>query len=629
MQTPGGGSSSREKPGGLRDQFSLHFTIGQSIRNSFSVWIIAGFVALATWYELRSWVPFAWFVAVGSAFTWRVHYLRPGLDLTQIRQHPFVWARRLRNSTLVCGAVVATGSLLFFPGASDYLRMYLTMIFCAWLSGSLASVGARFTLYRSYALIFIGGTLVAWLRTDSPRAVEIAMLLALFTVIAIGFGKRFAQQVDEGIEIRMQNEELIARLTDARIAAEESSAAKSRFLVVASHDLRQPLHAVTMLNGMLARAQSAERIGEITRQIDRALTTLSRLFVSVLDFSKLETGRVTPEPSWTLLSFLMDRVRHDYEAPAAGKGLRIESRAAPYAIYTDPELFERVLRNLVENAVKFTERGHICLSAEKVETGSAPALEGDAVPAGEDAAGAPADEPGLRVVIADTGPGIPGNLREEIFKEYFQAAADARSGGLGLGLAIVRRLVRLLGMRIGVRDAQPVGTRFEIFIPAKWVQDAPAGEEQKFEQGPELDLTGMRVVYIDDDAYARDAVGMLLADWGCESFVAATPAEAFAQIDKRAAQLGFHGNGINSGDDEEGYAPQVILSDYSLGQGLTGVEVIERFRARYGPLSGAIFTGEASASEMKKLVDIEYPVLMKPVAAKDLRQLLEVFKSLD
>jgi signal transduction histidine kinase/CheY-like chemotaxis protein len=459
------------------------------------------------------------------------------------------------------------------------------MPFCCWLAGAMSSLGARPRLFAGYAAIFTVGLSLGWLRTDSAFMVEIMVMLALYTVVVSGFARSFARQINEGVEIRFINERLVQQLTLAREAAEKSSEAKSRFLAVASHDLRQPLHAVTLLNGMLARPQPPDRIEEISRQMGRSLVTLERLFGSVLDFSKIEADKIKPEFAWHPLAPLLEQLALDYAAQAAQKGLTLRVQALPLALYTDAQLLERILRNLVENAIKFTERGTIAVTAQE-------------------------GPQGLVLSVSDTGPGIPANLRDDIFQEYYQSAGEKSAAGLGLGLAIVKRLATMLGLAVSVHDSAPQGARFEIAADAPRVRPFSEAEAQAQESAhEELDLRGYFVVYVEDDASAREALQLLLADWGCKSVIAPSLQEALQMLEGRGT-------------------PDVVLSDFSLREGQTGIDVIEEMRKRYGPVAGAILTGETSAMQRRLAGELEYPVLSKPVTARELRSLLEVFKGI-
>lgn len=562
----------------------LRFTVRQSVKNSYTVWLISFFVALAAWGQVATWLSMGWVVSVGIAYTIRVFLIR-GAQTSQAleAQHDF-WFRRYNITTVTCAVVVATGPAFFFPAVSEAARMYMTVLLCCWLAGSMASVGAYAGLFAAYAAVFTGGVAVGWVLSDAVYQVEILVMLALFTVVVITFGRSFARLISEGVEIRYVNEQLMARLDAAREAAEDSSAAKSRFLAAASHDLRQPLHAVSMLNGLLTRAQSPENVADISRHMARSLSTLQRLLGSVLDYSRLEAGAPEPAPSWFELTPWLDRLAAEYQPFAAQKGLVLRHDCPAVQIRSDAQILERILRNLIENAIKFTDQGGVNLIAARTDDG-------------------------LTLTVADSGPGIPDNLKADIFKEYFQACAEKKEEGLGLGLAIVRHLAPLLGMGITVRDNQPRGTCFELQLPQASVREARGQAPEAPPAARAIDLAGLTVLCIDDDAASLSALRALLVDWNALPRVATSPREAF---------------------DEAARNPtiDVILSDYELGASINGADLILALRERLGPVSGAILTGAATAIQAHRDGLIEFPVLLKPFATGELRELLEMFKDM-
>ena len=590
MQTSAQNVSERQDGLGVHDVAPtvaaqlLRFTVRQSVKNSYTVWLISFFVALAALSHVPAWISVGWALSVGLAYTIRVLLIVGARDSQTLEaQHGF-WLRRYTITTVACAVVVATGPAFLFPAASETARMYMSVLLCCWLAGSMASVGAYAGLFAVYAAVFTGGVAVGWVLSDTTHKVEILVMLALFAVVVITFGRSFARLVSEGVEIRFVNEQLMARLAAAREAAEESSAAKSRFLAAASHDLRQPLHAVAMLNGLLTRPQTRESVADISRHMARSLSTLQRLFSSVLDYSRLEAGAPEPVPTWFALAPLLDRLTAEYMPTAAQKGLALRHDCPMVQIHSDAQILERILRNLIENAIKFTDQGAVTLTAARMDDG-------------------------LNLTISDTGPGIPDNLKADIFKEYFQACAEKKEEGLGLGLAIVRHLAPLLGIGINVRDNQPRGTCFELCLPRTSVREAPCPVSDAPLAPRAIDLGGLTVLCIDDDPASLHALRALLVEWKASPLMATSPQQAF---------------------DEAARNPSidVILSDYELGAPINGADLILALRERLGPVSGCILTGAAAAIQAHRDGLIEFPVLLKPFAARELREMLEMFKEM-
>lgn len=578
------GTLVQDPAGTRRELHSLHFTINQAIKNTYGVWVSAVFIVVLAWRDTPLWLALTWVFAVFLVFALRNLGLTPARDLTVLERRPTFWRNNLYGSTALCGAVAATGPAVFFPLVSDVYRVYMSMIFCSWLAGSMSSFGARPRLYLIYASIFATGIAAGWFRVESEFAVEFALMLMFFVAITGSFAWNFAARFNEGVEIRYANEQLVETLKVARAAAEESSAAKSRFLAVASHDLRQPLHAVSLLNGLLARPQSADKIAEISSQMGKALAALERLFNSVLDFSRIEADKVQPDLVWLPLPQLFSVLKASYASQAQSKGLTFSTTDLPILVRTDADLMERILRNLIENALKFTQQGSVKVGAD--------------IQGGE-----------LVITVCDSGPGIAANQREAVFKEYYQGGDNKQNSGLGLGLAIVRRLSDLLGFAVDVTDALPHGSQFNLHIPAELFRSEADDPDEHFQAPPLSEISGLLVAYVDDDAPSRAAMAMLLDDWGCRAVVAETLAELMRKL--------------NDSDP-----PDALLTDFSLRNGETGLMVITAVRQRFGAVSAAILSGGSSAMDVHTMGELEYPVLRKPVAAKELRDLLEVFKNI-
>jgi signal transduction histidine kinase len=564
----------------------LHFVIQQAVRNAFTVVVVVVFVApvVVPWV---GWLRFAlWAGPTLVAYGARTFLLRRATKIEVIEENPGRWARLLFLSTLGSGVVGASAPLLLFPLLPPQEQMFLTMIFCCWVTGAMTSVGVYTRFYVSYVFVFFAPLILAWLMTDNPHVASITIMLAVYGAIMSNFSRRFADQVLAGVEIRFQNEELIYELDAARRAAEAASHAKSRFLAVASHDLRQPLHALTILGGLLRRYATSEKIGEIAQQIVKSVSSLERLFSSLLDLSRLEVGAVLPESRPVYLRAIVDQLGVEFRSRAEAKGLRFEARGCDVTIVTDPVLVERVLRNLIDNAIKYTDEGSVELACER---------RGDAVV----------------VRVTDTGPGIRPEDRDAVFQEFFQASAGRhREMGLGLGLAIVKRLVGLLECSIETESEVGVGTTFRLVIPGRFLGEDAARSGSEAREGSSVDLQGFSIVYIDDDVHVHDAMDLLLREWGCRSVIAPSLDQARAQLRERNIR------------------PEAVLSDYGLAGGVTGPGVIEALRQEYGALPAAIITGETGHDASEKLKGSEYPVLLKPVHPDELRKLLEVFRSI-
>ncbi len=360
---------------------------------------------------------------------------------------------------------------------------------------------------------------------------------------------------------------------------ELANQAKTRFLRAASHDLRQPIHALGLFVDQLsARAQDQE-----TRRIATlagvAVTNLQDLLDAVLDISRLDAGVIAPVTANFAIDSLLQRLDAAFAPSAKEKGLRFRVVPSRLFVYSDPVLLERILLNLAANAVHYSERGGIVIGCRR---------GGDRV----------------RILVCDTGIGIPAEQQQSIFEEFYQVAAQGRdhAQGLGLGLAIAARLARLLGCRIEVASRPGRGSTFAVEVP-RGVQpptQAPAAPAPDATDS----LSGALVLVVDDDAPIRDAMHTLLTQWGCTAATAANGEEAIAVL-RRLERV-----------------PDAILADYRLNGEETGAQVIRRLHAvARTEIPAALITGDAAPESLHEAQASGYPVLAKPVAPAKLRAL--------
>ena len=247
-------------------------------------------------------------------------------------------------------------------------------------------------------------------------------------------------------------------LVDARMEAERANAAKSRFLAIASHDLRQPLQSLALVQGLLAKAVQSDRAKELVERLDQTLGAMSGMLNILLDINQIEAGVVRPEVMTFPISDVIDRLRDEFTYQAQAQSLKLTVVSCSLVVSSDPRLFDQMMRNLISNALKYTHKGRLLVGCRR-HRGT------------------------LSVEVWDTGIGIAENDLEAIFNEYHQVDNDARerSRGLGLGLSIVRRLGDLLGHRVVVRSEVGKGSVFAIEVPSlatavRAAADPPPGE---------------------------------------------------------------------------------------------------------------------------------------------------------
>ena len=359
---------------------------------------------------------------------------------------------------------------------------------------------------------------------------------------------------------------------------EAANLAKSRFLAAASHDLRQPLHALNLFVAQLRReTDPAERECLVSR-IDAAVAAMNELFGALLDISKLDAGVVRPNISIFPVGALLKRIETTFEVTAREKGLRLRIVSTGAFIHSDFILLERILMNLVSNAVLYTVRGGVVVGCRR-------------------RAGI------VRIEVWDSGIGIPEDQRANIFSEFYQLRMIERdrSGGLGLGLAIVDRLCRLLDHPITLVSRIGKGSRFAVSVPSALpITLADTPPRSSVDQ-----IVGKFVLVIDDDALVLDAMRGLLRSWGCSVATATSETAAVAGL------------------SEYERTPDLIISDYQLSDGSNGIQVIERVRrALDAPVPAFLISGDVAPERLREAAGSGYYLLQKPVLPMTLRSVV-------
>ena len=370
-------------------------------------------------------------------------------------------------------------------------------------------------------------------------------------------------------------------LNATKLQAESANLGKSRFLAAASHDLRQPLQTVTLLQGLLARKLKDSDDLELVARSEAALTAMSGMLNTLLDINQLEAGVVRPEFVDFPVNDLLEQMRTEfaYHTQTHGLGWRVvPSRAV---VRSDPLLLEQMIRNLLSNAVKYTRKGRVLLGCRR--------------------RGAK-----LRIEIWDTGLGIPEGQLRVIFEEFHQLDNPARelSRGLGLGLAIVQRLGDLLGHPVDVRSQQGSGSVFaiEVALAPNGRLLVPKGIERK---PKEIAVPGRSILIIEDDPDVRHSLELLLRADGHRTAAAVDGEEAIELVARKKAR------------------PDMVIVDYNLPRGLTGLQAMARLREMIGhDLPALVLTGDISTKTLSEIVRQGYVHRSKPVTAEDLTRLV-------
>ena len=460
---------------------------------------------------------------------------------------------------------------------------------------------ARYAMRRfsaESALLLGAGTISAvfavhdWIASQDPLDLRPVWLvpyaaLAFLTLFGYLLTDRFVRALNESEQLNVDLERrveekgaaLVAQLQmtqEARDAAEAANRAKSSFLAAASHDLRQPLHALGMFSQALAEHTHDADGRLLVQRITTSVSALETLLSALLDVSKLEAGIVVAHPQDFAVRPLLDRIADECMPEALERGLSLAVVCGDVVVHSDPVLLERILRNLVTNALRYTHRGGVVVGCRR--RGNDWSLE-----------------------VWDSGEGIkPGEL-ERIFEEFYQVepSPHAPMRGLGLGLAIVRRLAQLLAHDVTVASRPGRGSVFRVRVPRGERTPAILPIAQPILAGPAADG---RILVIDDEPEVREATARLLAQWGLR---------AMAATDRASALVACAGG-----------APDAMVVDFRLARGADGLDVIAALRERFGPIPAVLVSGASSAEDLARIEMSGVLLLHKPVPPARLRSVL-------
>ncbi|MEQ9545235.1 MAG: NahK/ErcS family hybrid sensor histidine kinase/response regulator [Marinobacter sp.] len=392
------------------------------------------------------------------------------------------------------------------------------------------------------------------------------------------------QNANVGLRYQIEEREKVEReLVVAMEAAREANRSKDKYLAAASHDLMQPLNAARLMISALQDSQLPDQEQRMVHQVHRALEGAEDLLADLLDISKLDQQAMKPDLAFTDVAALATGLGEEFEAVAANAGLQFRIHTVPAMVRTDQRMLTRIIRNLLSNAFRYTRQGGVLLALR---------ARGDC----------------LRIEVWDTGVGIEESKLRDIFREFHQLLPQGTGGrqGVGLGLAIVERMVRILGYDIDVASRPGKGSRFVLTVPLekRMTGQAAAGERNPLETFTE-GFNGARVLVIDNEQAVLDSMRVLLERWECSVVTARSDTEAQELL---AA---------------EERPPSVILADYHLDNNLTGCEAIYGVRRKLDrDIPAAIITADSS-DNIRRLVRAQYlPILNKPVKPNRLRALL-------
>jgi signal transduction histidine kinase/ActR/RegA family two-component response regulator len=508
--------------------------------------------------------------------------LRRGNEINPRRVHAaFVALAALSGSAIAVGAVV------FLPRIPIWDQALLGATLLAIPSAGVAvSQSSRYIVGAYASSILIPGVTV-WCLLYPSQAIGASVLIAVMLVVLILVAADGEKLLSRSVDIRHQRDRLVrdleqknAEVQSAMAQAAQSAQARSRVLAAASHDLRQPLQALSVYSAVLGSKPAPELLDEVSGNIDQIVRALGNLLNGLLDLSRLSSGYYVPEHRNLSLEILVSGVCTEYQQPAAQKGLSLALNLTPIRVLGDPVAIERIARNLIDNAIKYTERGEVRVTTHRELLGSVP----------------------LAVLsVTDTGKGIPPSEQGRIFEEFYQLENPGRdrSKGVGLGLAIVQRLCELIGAKISVESVLGQGSCFRVSMPAILGEAYPPEPlPQKVE---DASLRGKRVYVVDDELDILNSMRILLGVWGVRVHTADSANSAYRIFEQ-------HG------------PPDLLIIDLRLGEAEHGARLADRLQQIHGQFPVLIITGETSSEALRQANERSYTSLQKPIAPEVLRR---------
>jgi signal transduction histidine kinase len=532
---------------------------------------------------LLSWLALT-LVAIGS----RVPLLRAHARDPRRDQRAATWAGRYTCMVGAHGACWGLASVLFLDADRPFGVASFLIVAALVPTANVATQSNHLPAVHAVLLSTLAPAILRLASFGTRQYLAIAVTLTLYLGFLTLFARFQSGIIGDGIRLRHENLALIEALKTEkehaemqRARAEQASLAKSQFLAAASHDLRQPLHALGLFSASLRELATDRETRAVVDRIFAAIESLESLFSELLDLSRLDAGYVEPQVRDVALAPLCERLRASYEPLAQAKRLTLRLDGGRATVRSDPALLERVLGNLVSNAIRYTEQGAVTVAARP---------EGDTV----------------EIEVRDTGIGIPEGYHEKIFEEFFQLGNPERdrAKGLGLGLAIVKRIATMLDVPIDVRSVVGRGSSFSLRVPA--------GEAARASVPPEAPpvvhdlLRGKTILVIDDEAGVRQATSDVLTRWGCATQVAVDAAQAVLVT--------------------RGRPPDVIVADLRLRDGASGLDAVEEVRRACGrAIPVLIVTGDTAVDVLREARERGHVLLHKPVPPARLRAALSQF----
>ena len=524
-----------------------------------------------------------------AVMAWRFERNEP-TDAAALEKRLRLW----QLGVLASGALWGAAAWLFWPWGDGLHQLALVLVAYTFCVASVTILAPHFPLFVVFVLSIFVPAIARVALQGSPLGLKVAAMMVVAMGMTLLLGRTYRDSFERAMALKLRTEALAVQLGKekavadaARLEAEIANRAKTQFFTAASHDLRQPLHAMGLFAEALRAKSHDPEVAKLVNSINESVDALEGLFSELLDITRIDSGGVEVNPEHFEMGEIFRKIRLHFEPAAFEKGLGLNIRGGRHVALADPLLVERIVRNLVSNAIRYTTDGTVLVSCRKRGGG-------------------------LLVQVWDTGPGIREEERQRVFEEFYQvpgqqAVAAEQKKGLGLGLAIVKRLAALMAAPVRLASTAGRGSVFTLELP---LGKAPRVEARMLPgKGPVgITLDGRLIVIVEDEPAVREGLQVLLAGWGA----GIVSLESMAAVRVWAAA-----------SDPEVVRPSLIIADYRLEHGETGVFAIRAIRERFGQeVPAIVVTGSSMTGHDKEALEQNFHLLIKPVLPNKLRAMI-------
>jgi signal transduction histidine kinase len=504
------------------------------------------------------------------------------------------WHLYWKALTLASGATWGLSGWIFYQHGQGIQQTGLIVVIYTFCIAVVPVLSNQPRLFFAYVGLCFGPLIVRIATGGDAYSYQLAGMLLIIITLTTVLARNYRQALQRVIDLKLHADELLDQLRiekqaaeEARREAEVANRAKTQFFTAASHDLRQPLHAMGLFAEALRQRTHEPEVANLVNSINASVDALEGLFSELLDITRIDSGGVQVFPQAVEIGDILRKLRLHFEPTAFEKGLALRLRGGHRVVHADPLLVERILRNLVSNAIRYTNDGSVLVAA-RMRRGK------------------------VLLQVWDSGLGIRPEEQAKIFEEFYQvpntpAVAAHQRKGLGLGLAIVKRLADLMNAPLTLRSTAGKGSVFTLELPpGEKPRAAPAAVPGKGPVG--LTLHGRLIIVVEDEPAVRSGIEVLLQGWGAEvaSFDSVAESTAWAES-----------------SDPAKTRPDLLIADYRLESGRSGIDAIVALRERFGAaLPAIVVTGSTMSTLDREAQEKNFHLLIKPVVPNKLRAMI-------